>query len=103
MAFWYILIHAGLGLVGYELFQFNNLGGLYAAAAAAVVQGYAVWEVYRLAKPKFEESLAEASTVRIRDDLVRAYRKRLWKFYMFRIAAYSMVTLGIAALMRTGA
>ena len=34
---WYVLIHVSLGLIGYQYFQFSNLGAIYAALASAMV------------------------------------------------------------------
>ena len=61
---WYILIHVSLGLIGYEVFTFTNLGALYCAAAASVVQGYAVYEIHKLAKPRFDAAFVGTKGVR---------------------------------------
>ncbi len=53
---WYVLIHVSLALIGYQVFTFTNLGAFYAAMAGAVVQGYSIWEVHRVAKPRFESA-----------------------------------------------
>ena len=42
--FWYVLIHVGLELTGYQYFLFTNTGGTLAFGAALVVQAYAVFE-----------------------------------------------------------
>ena len=74
MHFWYILIHIGLGLVGYRVFLFTNEGGLWAALAAAFVQAYAIWEIHKLAKPKFEASLVGARSFNARGEMLRDYQ-----------------------------
>ena len=100
--FWYILIHIGLGLVGYRVFLFTNTGGLYAAAAAAVVQGYAVWELSRMAKPRFAAALAGAASVKTRAQMVRDYRTRLFRVWVFRTCIYALLTLVAAMAVRGG-
>jgi hypothetical protein len=100
MHFWYILIHMGLGLMGYKVFLFDNLGGLYAAGAAAVVQGYAVWEIHKLAKPRFEASLAGAATHNAQIEMRRQYNIRLARTWFFRICIYALLTLLIAMITR---
>ena len=92
MHFWYILIHIGLGLVGYQVFLFTNEGGLW-AAAAAVVQAYAVWEIHKLAKPKFEASLAGARSFNARAEMQRDYQVRLLRTWFFRTCIYALLTL----------
>lgn len=98
--FWYIVIHVGLGLGGYNVFTYSNEGGLYAAAAAALVQGYAVWEIHRLAYPKFQASLAEAPSVNARQQLIKDYRMRLLRHWAFRTSVYALVTLLTAMFVR---
>jgi len=98
--FWYIVIHVGLGLAAYNVFTFTNEGGLYAAAAAAVVQAYGVWEIHRLAYPKFQASLAEAPSVGARQQMVKDYRIRLLRHWVFRTSAYGLLTLLTAMFVR---
>ncbi len=100
--FWYILIHIGLGLVGFRLFTFTNEGGIWAAAAAAVVQAYGVWEIHKIARPRFQASLAQAATLNQRTEMERDYRKRLWRVWSFRTCAYALLTLLVATVMRGG-
>jgi len=99
--FWYILIHIGLGLVGYQIFLFTNTGGLYAAAAAAVVQGYAVWEIHKQARPRFEETLAGARSQNEAEEMKKGYRARLFRTWTFRTCIYALLTL-IAAMAARG-
>ena len=100
MHFWYILIHIGLGLVGYRVFLFTNEGGLWAAAAAAVVQAYAIWEIHKLAKPKFEASLVGARSFNERGEMLRDYQVRLARTWFFRTCIYSLLTLIVAMVVR---
>jgi hypothetical protein len=100
--FWYILIHCGLGVVGYKVFLFTNTGGLYAAAAAALVQGYAVWEIHRIARPRFEASLRRAASHKERQEMIGGYRTRLARTWFFRLCIYSLLTLIVAWATRGG-
>lgn len=100
--FWYILIHCGLGVVGYKVFLFTNTGGLYAAAAAAVVQAYAAWEIHKLAKPKFDAVLAGAASYKERQELINGYRVRLARTWFFRVCIYALLTLVVAWATRGG-
>ena len=100
MHFWYILIHIGLGLVGYQVFLFTNEGGLMAAAAAAVVPAYAIWELHTLAKPKFEASLAGARSFNVRGEMLRDYQVRLLRTWFFRTCIYALLTLIVALVVR---
>ena len=100
MHFWYVLIHIGLGLLGYQVFLFTNEGGLWAALAAAFVQAYAVWEIHKLAKPKFEASLAGARSFNARGEMQRDYQVRLLRTWFFRTCIYSLLTLVVAMLVR---
>ena len=100
--FWYILIHVGLGLVGYQVFTFTNTGGLYAAAAALVVQSYAVWEIHRLAKPRFEAAQAAEPSHVQRGQMLKDYRARLGRVLLFRTCIYALLTLLAAMAARGG-
>ena len=100
--FWYILIHIGLGLAGYQYFTFTNTGGTYAFLAAGVVQGYAVWEIHKLAKPKFEASLAAAASFKVRGEMLREYQIRLLRTWFFRTCIYALLTLIVAMIVGGG-
>ena len=97
---WYVLIHVSLGLIGYEAFRFTNLGALYAAAAAAVVQGYAMWETHRIAWPRFNAALAATPGSNQHRAELRQYWKRMARLYVFRISAFAILTLMVATLVR---
>jgi hypothetical protein len=99
--FWYILIHIGLGMVGYQYFQFNNLGGLYAAGAAGFVQAYAMWEIHKAARPRFDHMVAQEPSYLERENHVREYRKRLARVWFTRTCLYALLTL-IAAMATRG-
>jgi hypothetical protein len=100
--FWYLLIHVGLGLVGYRQFTFDNEGGLLAVAAGAVVHGYWAWTVHVRAWPLVRQQMAEAQSVAAREALWRGYRQRRLRSSLIRVGLYSLLTLGIAALVRGG-
>ena len=88
---WYVLIHVSLGLIGFEVFRFTNLGATLCALAGVPVQGYAVWELHKLAWPRFQAAQAEEG-----GDFGparRAYWKRLGKVFVYRLCASSMLTL----------
>ena len=97
---WYVLIHVSLGLIGSDYFRFTNLGALYCIAASAVVQGYAMWEIHRRSWPMFLQSIdadappATVATAR------RGYWNRLGRVFIFRVSAFSILTLLIALLVR---
>jgi hypothetical protein len=101
--FWYLLIHVGLGLVGYRQFTFDNEGGLWAVAAGAVVHGYWAWTVHLGAWPRVRQQMDEAEGVAARQAIWRGYRRRLRRRSLIRVGLYSLLTLGIAALVRGGA
>jgi hypothetical protein len=101
--FWYLLIHVGLGLVGYRQFTFDNEGGLLAVAAGVAVHGYWAWTVHLRAWPLMRQQMAEAPDTAASDALWRGYRRRLLRSSLIRVGLYSLVTLGIAALVRGGA
>jgi hypothetical protein len=100
--FWYLLIHVGLGLVGYRQFTFDNEGGLLAVVAGAVVHGYWAWTVHQRAWPLVRQQMAEAQNIGAREVVWRGYRKRLLRSSLIRVGLYSLLTLGIAALVRGG-
>jgi hypothetical protein len=102
MHFWYILIHVGLGLVGYQVFLFDNIGGLWSALAAGIVQAYAIWEIHKLAKPKFEASLAAAASFKVRGEMLREYQIRLLRTWFFRTCIYALLTLIVAMIVGGG-
>ena len=93
---WYVLIHVSLGLIGSEIFRFTNLGALYCVAASAVVQGYAMWEIHRRSWPMFLASLDGEAAQADR----RGYWNRLGRVFIFRVSAFSILTLLIAFLVR---
>lgn len=100
MAFaWYVLIHVSLGLIGYQVFTFTNLGALYAGMAGAVVQAYATWETHKLAWPRFSES-APSDPEAFKQEK-KAYWMRLGRLWIFRTSAYTIVTLVVALLVRS--
>jgi hypothetical protein len=100
--FWYILIHVGLGLVGYQVFTFTNIGGIYAAGASLVVQTYAVWEIHRMAKTAFEASRAAEPSFQQRGQMLKDYHKRLARLLLFRTCIYALLTLISAMAARGG-
>ena len=99
--FWYVLIHIGLGLVGFQYFTWSNTGGIYAALVAALVQAYAIYEIHRDARPKFETSLAGEPSHQGRQTMEQEYRKRLTKVWFTRTCMYALLTL-IAAMAARG-
>lgn len=99
--FWYVLIHIGLGIVGYQVFYFNNLGGIYAAGAAALVQAYAVWEIHKAANPPFQQMLAQEPSHLERQNQTQDYKKRLARVWFMRTCLYALLTL-ISAMAARG-
>ncbi len=97
--FWYVLIHIGLGLVGFQYFTFTNEGGLLAFAAASVVQAYAVWEIHRLAWPRFRAAQAAENSHMQRQQMARDYRVRLARTWFFRCCIYSLLTIVVSMTM----
>ncbi len=97
---WYVLIHVSLGLIGSDMFQFSNAGAIRCAAAAAVVQGYAMWEIHRLAWPAFLANLDTGATPGAVAAARRGYWNRLGRVFIFRVSAFSVLTLLIAAIVR---
>ncbi len=97
---WYVLIHVSLGLIGKDYFTFTNLGALYCALAGAVVQGYAVWEIHRIARPRFEAGLDPGASAREVKTARGGYRNRLARIFIFRVSAFSILSLLIASMAR---
>ena len=97
---WYVLIHVSLGLIGYQYFTFTNLGALYAAVAGAIFQGYSIWEVHRVAWPRFEAAFVGTPGSDKHNKAVREYRIRLARLFVFRLSIFTMLTLLVAALVR---
>ena len=100
--FWYVLIHIGLGLIGWQIFTFTNIGGLYAFGAAGVVQAYAIFEIHRDARPKFNAMQAQTDSMLERQQNEQDYRNRLTRTWFFRSCIYALLTL-IAAMATRGA
>ncbi len=97
---WYVLIHVSLGLIGFQVFTFTNLGALYAAAAGAVIQGYSIWEVHRVAKPRYDTAFIGKPGSDKHKKQLREYRVRLARLFIFRLSIFTMLTLLVAALVR---
>lgn len=97
---WYVLIHVSLGLIGSDVFRFTNVGALYCVAASAVVQGYAMWEIHRRSWPMFLASLDADATAEAVSGARRGYWNRLGRLFIFRVSAFSILTLLIAFLVR---
>ena len=97
---WYVLIHVSLGLIGSDVFRFSNVGALYCVAASAVVQGYAMWEIHRRSWPMFLASLGPDTTPGAIAKERRGYWNRLGRVFIFRVSAFSILTLLIAFLIR---
>ncbi len=100
--FWYVLIHVGMGLVGYQYFTWTNTGGIYAALAAMLVQAYAVFEIHRAARPRFAASLADESSHQARQMMEQDYKKRLGRVWFTRTCLYALLTLISAMAVRGG-
>jgi len=97
---WYVLIHVSLALIGYQVFTFTNLGAFYAAMAGAVVQGYSIWEVHRVAGPRFESAFIGKPGTDKHKKALREYCIRLARLFIFRLSIFTMLTLLIASLVR---
>ena len=91
--FWYVLIQVGLGLVGPQYFTWTNTGGIYAALAAGLVQAYAIWEIHKEARPRFEQTLAQEPSHQARQTMEQDYRKRLARVWFTRTCLYALLTL----------
>lgn len=100
--FWYVLIHIGLGVVGYQYFTFSNIGGIYAFVVALIVQAYAIFEIQRDAKPKFDASLKAATSVKLTEEMKVDYRKRLTRVWLMRSCMYALLTLLATMAVRGG-
>ncbi len=100
--FWYVLIHVALGMIGWQYFTFTNIGGIYAFGASALVQAYAIYEIHRDARPKFNAMQAEVESAVERRENEQAYRNRLTRTWFFRSCLYSLLTL-LAAMATQGA
>ncbi|MBT5051168.1 MAG: hypothetical protein HOM58_21910 [Rhodospirillaceae bacterium] len=100
--FWYVLIHIGLGLLGFQYFTWSNTGGVYAALASAVVQAYGVFEIHRDARPRFEATLVNEPSHQERQNMEKEYRKRLTKAWFTRTCMYALLTLISAMAVRGG-
>jgi hypothetical protein len=98
--FWYVILHVALGLAAYDRLTFTNIGGLYAAGAAAIIQAYAIWEIHRDAYPKFQAALAKTEGTKARQEMIKGYRVRLLKHWAFRTSAYGLLTLFSAMFVR---
>lgn len=97
---WYILIHVSLGMIGWEIFTFTNLGVLSAMAACAAVQAWPMWELHKIAWPRFDEMRSRQTGAEKRRKETRDYWFRMGRLYFFRISAYAVLTLFVAWLMR---
>ncbi|NKB20608.1 MAG: hypothetical protein GKS01_08925 [Alphaproteobacteria bacterium] len=91
--FWYVLIHIGLGVVGYQYFTFTNIGGIYAFGAALIVQAYAIFEIHRDAHPHFLKTLQNAESLKAGEQMKVDYRKRLSRVWLMRSCMYALLTL----------
>ena len=100
MIVWYVLIHVSIGLIGYQYFQFNNLGAIYAALAAAVVQSYAIWETHKITKPRFDAAFEGTLGSDDHKQQLKEYKIRLLRLFGLRVSAFSILTLVVASLMR---
>ena len=100
--FWYVLIHIGLGLLGFQYFTWTNTGGIYAALAAAIVQAYAIFEIHRDARPRFEATLVNEPSHQGRLTMEKDYRKRLARVWFTRTCMYGLLTLISAMAVQRG-
>ncbi len=97
---WYLLIHVSLGLIGRDVFHFSNLGALLCVAVSAVVQGYAMWEIHRRSWPMFLANFDANAPAAAVTAARRGYWNRLGRVFIFRVSAFSILTLLIASLTR---
>lgn len=97
---WYILIHVSLGLIGWNLFLFTNIGVLTAVAVSAGVQAWPMYEMYRLTWKNFDLMRSRMTGTERRRTETRSYWIRMARLYIFRISAFTLVTLFVAWLMR---
>tara|TARA_R110000787_G_scaffold27465_3_gene75996 strand:- start:721 stop:1032 length:312 start_codon:yes stop_codon:yes gene_type:complete len=98
---WYILIHVSLGLIGWQVFTFTNIGVLAAIAVCGGVQIWPMYELHRLTWPKFETLRARQTSSEARRRETRGYLMRMGRLYFFRTTVYALLTLFVAWLMRT--
>lgn len=97
---WYFLIHVSLGMIFYQEFSFTNLGALYAAAAGLVVQLYPIYQIHRVAKPKFDAAFIGRPGTEAYKQAAKQYWIRIGRLFMFRVSIYSILTLLVAAAVR---
>jgi hypothetical protein len=100
--FWYVLIHIGLGLIGYQYFLFTNTGGTLAFGAALVVQAYAVYEIHRDAWPRFVPARDSEPSLQKRNEMFSDYKKRLLRVWFMRSCMYALLSLIAAMAVRGG-
>lgn len=98
--FWYVLIHVGLGLIGWQYFTFTNTGGIYAFCAALLVQAYAAYEIHREAWPRFSAMRDEEPSLQARNNMYTEYKKRLARTWFMRSCLYALLTLLAAMAVR---
>ena len=97
---WYILIHISIGMIGWEVFTFTNIGVLAAMAACAGVQAWPMFELYKLTWPRFDDMRSRLTGGEKRREALRGYWLRMGRLYLFRTSAYAILTLFFAWLMR---
>ena len=97
---WYVLIHVSLGLIGSDVFRFTNVGALYCVAASVAVQGYAMWDIHRRSWPMFLSNMDTDAPPDALTKARRGYWNRLGRVFIFRVSAFSILTLLIASLVR---
>ena len=100
--FWYVLIHIGLGLIGWNYFTWSNTGGLYAAGAAGAVQAYAMYEIHRGANSRFQATVDAEPSYQGRQQMLQDYRKRIARVWFTRTCLYALLTLISAMAVRGG-
>ena len=99
-AVWYVLCHASLGVIGRDLFTLTLPGTLACMGACAAIQAWPVWEVHRIAWPRFAAAVPAEVTDGARARLARGYWLRLGRLLVFRSSMCAILTLAIAALAR---
>ena len=97
---WYCLIHVSLGLIGWKIFTFTNIGVFAAIAVGAGVQAWPMYEIYRATWDRFAGTLTVAGGTEARRKETWGYWSRMGRLYIFRISAFSLLTLFVAWLMR---
>jgi len=98
--FWYVLIHVGLGLVGFEFFLFSNTGGVLAFGSALIVQSYAVFEIHRAAWQRFKIVQDTENSLQRRNKMFANYKNRLLRVWFMRSCLYALLTLISAMAVR---